>query len=275
MYNHVYSFMLPAIIPIFLSYVTNNTWTLLTWVMLSLYCSQHLSLNILMYITLQILKMSYSNSVYFLHGFQQLSGIIVVIYFGEKIFSAANISSPTLCTVIVGSVQILSTFFSGIVVDRLGRKILLFVSGVDITICLITLGYYFWLQEHNISAASAIKWLPLISVIVYIIGYGMGFGPVPWVLLGELLGPEIKNFAFGIACVVSLCCESLVAFTFHGLIRSLGAATTFWIYSTPCVLATVFVFLLPETKNKTLQEIQEKLACKRAQNDETSQGSIE
>ncbi len=187
---------------------------------------------------------------------------MAVVYFGEKIFSAANVSSPTLCTVIVGSVHILSTFFSGIVVDRLGRKILLFASGLDMMICLIILGYYFWLQDHNTPAASAVRWLPVILVIVYMIGYGTGYGPIPWIMLGELLGPEIKNFAFGIVGIVSLCSESLVTCTFQELLQWMGTATTFWIYSTLCVLATLFVLLLPETKNKTLQEIQEKLAGK-------------
>ncbi len=185
-----------------------------------------------------------------------------MIYFGEIIFTSANVASPTLCTVVLGAIQIFGTLASGIIVDRLGRKILLLVSGVVMVVAHIALGYYFWLQEGK-KDTSTIGWLPLISLVAYIFGYAIGFGPLQWVMLGELIGSEIKRFAFGIACAACLICQTFVIFYFQILIEWTSASTTFWSFSVACILATAFTILLPETKNKSLQQIQDELAGKK------------
>ncbi len=129
------------------------------------------------------------------------------------------------------------------------------------TISLAALGYCFWIKDHE-AEAKVPDWIPLLSLMIYILGFAIGFGPVTWLLMGELLGPDIKKFAFGIVCVVNLVCQTLVVASFQRLILEVGRSITFWMYSSVCLLAAIFVFPIPETKNKSLKEIQDELAGK-------------
>ncbi len=196
--------------------------------------------------------------------FQQVSGIGPVVYLGESIFLTTKVSTPTLCTVFLGATQILGTIVGGVLVDWIGRKVLLRISGIAMAICLAILGYYFWLQDHEQAYTSS--WVPLLLLVVFILGYGIGFGPICWIMQGELLGPDIKQFAFGVAVIVNLVFQILAIFSFQLLVKSAGMSVAFWMYSLLCLLATVMVFLLPETKNKSLKEIQDELAGERLKN---------
>ncbi len=128
-------------------------------------------------------------------------------------------------------------------------------------ISLVVLGYYFWIEDHE-AAAPGPDWIPLLSLMIYILGFAIGFGPVAWLMMGELLGPDIKKFAFGIACVACLVCQTLAVASFQRLTLEVGRSITFWMYSSMCILAAMFVFPIPETKNKSLKEIQNELAGK-------------
>ncbi len=167
-----------------------------------------------------------------------------------------------MCTVILGAIQILGTFISGIVVDRVGRKILLFLSSILMASCLISIGFYFWLQQHK-ADMSTLGWLPLTSLVIFILGYAIGFGPIAWIILGELVGIEIKKFALGVATAVGFSVQTLSTFSFHTLVQLTSPAFAFWVRALTCSSAVIFIMLLPETKNKSLQEIQDELTGKK------------
>lgn len=205
-------------------------------------------------------------------SFLSFSGINVVILYAEEIFAAGgpktsdeNSKGPiteTISSMIIGIMQVVMTYASGLLVDRTGRRILLLVSDSIMAVCLIALGFFFWAKEHGYST-SEISWVPLVSLSIYISVFSLGFGPIPGIMMGELFSPEAKGVALGIVCILASLLEFIVVKGFHDLVDIWDFGITFWIFAGNCLLGTLFVyFLVPETKNKPLQEIQEELSGK-------------
>ena len=191
---------------------------------------------------------------------QQFCGVNGVIFFAEQIFIMAGAENPAMCTIIVGVVQSVATLLSSVLVDRAGRKILLIISGVGMIVCLVALGYFFSVQESK-ADISNIKWLPLVSVVGFIVVFSLGFGPLPWMMTGELLSPQIKGFASGIAVASNWVSVSVVTFSFQPLLELISSAYTFWMFAIITAIASAFIILVvPETKGKSMQQIQNELA---------------
>ena len=72
-------------------------------------------------------------------------------------------------------------------IDRFGRKILLYVSSVAMTVSLMVLGTFFYIKNCTDSDVTSYGWLPLGSFVIYVIGFSFGFGPIPWLMMGEIL----------------------------------------------------------------------------------------
>lgn len=112
--------------------------------------------------------------------FQQLSGINAVIFYTVQIFKdAGSTIDENLCTIIVGIVNFIAVFIATVLIDRLGRKILLYISGVTMIITLFILGGFFYYKNNGNSIAE-IGWLPLAAFVAYVVGFSLGFGPIPW-----------------------------------------------------------------------------------------------
>jgi SP family facilitated glucose transporter-like MFS transporter 8 len=188
--------------------------------------------------------------------FQQLSGVNAVIFYTGDIFTAAGSTmDPKIATIIVGVVQVVVTYISSAVVDRVGRKVLLLLSASVMGLCLTVLGSYFCLKEGG--DVSGISWLPLLSVAVYIVVFYLGFGQLPLLMMGEVFAPTVKGAASSIAVCTNWTLTFVVTFTFGKLLDGLGEDWTFWLFAISCGMATLFVYyLVPETKGKTLSEIQ-------------------
>ena len=109
----------------------------------------------------------------------------------NSIFEDAGSSlDDSVATIIVGIVQVVATAASTMLVDRAGRKILLITSDVVMGLSLVMLGAYFFLQEDNNPVYKDIGWLPLISLIIFILAFSLGYGPIPWMMVGEILPPR-------------------------------------------------------------------------------------
>ncbi|CAB3365739.1 Hypothetical predicted protein [Cloeon dipterum] len=193
--------------------------------------------------------------------FQQLSGINAVIFYTVSIFEAAGSTlSPSVSTIIVGIVQVVVSFIATLLVDRAGRRVLLLVSASVMALCLAALGVYFHLLDTDVDVTSY-GLIPLASVVLFIVMFSVGFGPIPWTMLGELFPAKIKGAASALACVENYVLVFTVTKSFQPLVEVVGSAATFGIFAGICVVAVLFtVFIVPETKGKTLEEIQQELA---------------
>ncbi|XP_031839330.2 facilitated trehalose transporter Tret1 [Nomia melanderi] len=197
-----------------------------------------------------------------LAAFQQLSGINVVLFYMETIFISAKSSLPTpIATIIVGVVQVLASGVTPVVVDRLGRKMLLIFSGVGEIVTLIALGIYFYMQDaQNLPVSDTIGMLPVVSLVIFIATYSVGWGPLPWTVMGEMLAANVKSKASSLA----VCACWLLAFFITKFSSSLSSAfgnyTLYWVFAAFCVISVTFtIIVLPETKGKSLAQIQSEL----------------
>lgn len=109
--------------------------------------------------------------------FQQVSGINAVIFYTTDIFNAAGSGiDAEIATIIVGVMQVIATFVASLVVDRLGRRILLLASDALMALCTLFLGIYFYMKQNDESSVSNLGWLPIVSLCVFIVAFSIGFG---------------------------------------------------------------------------------------------------
>lgn len=198
---------------------------------------------------------------YALMLFQQLSGINAVIFNTSAIFDSAGATIPAaIATIIIGVIQVIATFTSSVVVDRLGRRILLLFSALVMCLCSTALGVFFFLKDTHgdkSSIVEAISWLPLLSLSLFIIAFSLGFGPIPWMMAGELCLIDIKAFVGSTAGTLNWLLSFTVTSTFNSLNASIGSGQVFWMFAGIMLVGFVFIFfVVPETKGKSVDEIQ-------------------
>ncbi|EEB19066.1 sugar transporter, putative [Pediculus humanus corporis] len=193
--------------------------------------------------------------------FQQLCGINAVIFYAAEIFRIAGTDlDPFVCAIIVGVSQVVFTYGATLLVDRTGRKILLLLSSGVMIVCLFVLGIYFQLKENDESSVKSIGWLPLLSVNVFVICFSLGFGPLPWMMMGELFSTSIKEMASAMAVVMNWVLVFAVTKTFSDLLSALGKSGAFWLFGGISCIGFLFVcFVVKETKGKSFGDIQKML----------------
>ncbi|XP_075148729.1 facilitated trehalose transporter Tret1-2 homolog [Haematobia irritans] len=189
--------------------------------------------------------------------FQQFSGVNAVIFYTVPIFkSAGSTLDPSICSIIVGFVQVVMTFTSSLLIERAGRKSLLLFSSTIMTICLAILGAYFDMKDEG-KDVSSIGWLPLVCVVLYMITFSVGYGPIPWLMMGELFLPDVKATAVALTVMSNWFCVFLVTKTFGSMITVWGSDMTFWFFAICMLVATLYVaFMVLETKGKSASQIQ-------------------
>ena len=184
--------------------------------------------------------------------FQQITGINTVIYFAPSIFKMSGFESSAvaiLATLGIGVINVFFTVVSLFLIDRWGRKPLLYVGLVGECISLTTLGLAFLSPEHA-------AWIAVVSVGVYVASFAISLGPIAWLVIAEIYPVEVRSSAMSLATVANWFFNFVVSLTFLSLVHGLGASYTFWIYAVMCVLGIIFVYrLVPETKGKSLEEI--------------------
>ena len=186
--------------------------------------------------------------------FQQWCGINVIFNYAEEIFRGAgyDISSVLEKIAWTGSVNFAFTLVALGVVDRAGRRPLMLFGSAALAIIYTAMGYCYF---------SGIKGLPVMLLVLAAIAcYAMSLAPVAWVVISELFPNRIRGAAIAVAVSSLWIACFLVTFTFPWLNAKLGSAGTFWLYGAICVAGFVFIFFkLPETKGKTLEQIEREL----------------
>lgn len=194
-------------------------------------------------------------------SFQQLSGINVVLFYSQSIFQKTGSSlDSAIASIIVGTVQVLASGCTPLIVDRLGRRIILLISAGGMAIALAAMGLYFLFDIQQASFVGSIGWLPILSLIVFVSVYCVGFGPLPWAVLGEMFPSNVKSKASSIVASVCWIFGFLVTKYFSAMDEAVGSDWAFWIFGILCIAAFAFTLtLVMETKGMSLQQIQDKL----------------
>jgi sugar porter (SP) family MFS transporter len=189
--------------------------------------------------------------------FQQWCGINVIFNYAEEIFRAAGYDISTVLKNIAwtGSVNLAFTFVALGVVDRAGRRPLMLFGSAALFLIYLALGVCY---------GGGVKGLPMLLLVLAAIGcYAMSLAPVTWVVIAEIFPNRIRGAAMAVAVSSLWIACFLLTYTFPILNATLGPAGTFWLYAVICSAGFVFIKIkLPETKGKTLEQIQRELVDK-------------
>lgn len=191
---------------------------------------------------------------FFLAILQQWCGMNVVFYYAADIFLAAgyDMKQMMLQIVVIGTVMVISVIFTIFLVDRYGRKTLMLLGTGGLAAIYVIQGYFFHAGVQGIS----IVILTLASVAVY----SFTLAPVVWVILSEIFPNRIRGAAMSLAAVALWIGNFSLTFTFPAIKENLGWSLNFWLYALICIAGFIFmVFKLPETKGKSLEEIEKAL----------------
>ncbi|KAL7155306.1 hypothetical protein ABFS83_03G066200 [Erythranthe nasuta] len=191
---------------------------------------------------------------------QQLSGTNGVIFYSTTIFESAGISSSNAATFGVGAIQVIATAVSTWLVDKTGRRILLIVSSSGMSVSLLLVAVSFFVKgmvDEDSSWYGILGILSVVGVVCLIISFSLGMGPIPWLIMSEILPPKIKGLAGSGATLANWFCSWVITMT-APLLLAWSSGGTFTLYTVVCVLTVAFVGIwVPETKGKTLEEIQQ------------------
>ncbi|XP_057423113.1 sugar transporter ERD6-like 6 [Lotus japonicus] len=190
---------------------------------------------------------------------QQISGINGVLFYSSTIFQNAGISSSDVATFGVGAVQVLATSLTLWLADKSGRRLLLIVSSAAMTLSLLVVAVSFYVKDYVSKDSSLYGILSLLSVagvVAMVIAFSLGLGAMPWIIMSEILPINIKGLAGSVATLANWFFSWLVTLTANMLL-DWSSGGTFTIYTVVCALTVGFVVIwVPETKGKTLEEIQ-------------------
>jgi sugar porter (SP) family MFS transporter len=186
--------------------------------------------------------------------FQQWCGINTIFNYAEEIFRAAgyDISSVLKNIAWTGSVNMMFTFVALGTVDRAGRRPLMLLGAAGLAVIYTVMGFCY---------ANHVQGLPvLLLVLAAIACYSMSLAPVTWVIISEIFPNRIRGAAMSVAVSALWIACFILTYTFPILNAKLGPAGTFWLYAAICVAGFIYIFVkLPETKNKSLEEIEREL----------------
>jgi hypothetical protein len=214
--------------------------------------------------------------------FQQFSGINAVMFYSNDIFEQSGSSlDPSIATIIVSGSMTLATIFGSLVIDKLGRKILLLISGVGHVLSLGVMGIYYITHKSENKAnmtttvastisstmsstttelpksSSELGWLPVVCLVVFVIAFSIGYGPIPWMIVGEITPSSALGFISSIATAVNWTFAFAITKEFAEVEKAITQYGAFWMFAGCSVASVIFVFMfVPETKGKSVEEMQ-------------------
>lgn len=221
--------------------------------------------------------------------FQQFSGIVPAIFYAAPVLKDAGITLDVnlVSALAIGLVQMIGSLVSVIFIDCIGRRILLTISGVGMVVSDSILGVYFYiytekcgsclgppvscnitdnisnyilLSSHDTLPCNTTHFgmLAIASIVLFIFTFSLGWGPIPWNAMSELMPNRVRTLAAGVAASFYWSFCTIVSLCFHSYSNLVTPEGSWWTFTLITVLAIFVVILfLPETKGRSLEEIQE------------------
>jgi MFS family permease len=192
---------------------------------------------------------------FFVAMLQQWCGMNVTFYYAADIFTKAGygVSDMMLQIVIIGGIAMLSVVATILMIDRVGRKKLMLCGTAAMTVIYGVIGFMF----HE-----GISGLPIvIAVLLNVMAYQLTLAPITWVILSEIFPNRVRGAAMSLSALVLWIGNFSLTYSFPSILKGIGWANNFWLYGAICLLGFVILyFILPETKNKSLEQIEKELA---------------
>ena len=198
-----------------------------------------------------------------------------MLFNAAHIFAIAGFTQGKLVTIAVGAVQFVGTALACLLMDKAGRRILLWTTALGMCVSLLVLGIYFEIYippkdsgsasdtvsllgsiSHSVPAKS-ISWLSILCLVLFNLIFALAWGPVPWLVMSEIFPLRVRGPASSFATMANWTLAFIVTKTYESMASALTIQGVYWFYAGCCFLGFIFVYLLlPETKGKTLEEIE-------------------
>jgi len=192
--------------------------------------------------------------------FQQFVGINVIFYYSSTLWQAVGFSEDNalLITVITSVTNILTTFVAIALVDRVGRRPLLLTGAAGMVVTLGTMALCFATATgsgDDLRLGPVAGKIALVAANLYVVSFGMSWGPVVWVLLGEMFNNTIRATALAVAAAAQWLANWLISTSFP-VLADIGLTFAYGLYTAFAALALIFVLrAVPETKGRELEEM--------------------
>jgi sugar porter (SP) family MFS transporter len=199
---------------------------------------------------------------------QQITGINSVFFYAPMIFEQSGIGTDAsfMQAILVGLVNLVFTILAIMFIDKLGRRPLLIAGLSIIAACMLLLAYGFGQATYSPTGEllEINPTLILIGILGFVAGFAISLGPVMWVLFSELFPNRIRGIAISFVGLINSGVSFLVQLIFPWELENFGASTTFLIYGVFAVIGLLFVLkVVPETKGRTLEELETELVYKK------------
>jgi SP family arabinose:H+ symporter-like MFS transporter len=186
---------------------------------------------------------------------QQITGINSVFFYAPMIFEQSGIGTDAsfMQAVLVGLVNLVFTVLAILFIDRLGRRPLLAAGLTGIAVCMLLISYGFASADMNPT-------IILVGILGFVASFAFSLGPVMWVLFSELFPNQVRGLAISFVGLINSAVSFVVQLIFPWELQNLGNSVTFLIYGLFAIVGLIIVMrLLPETKGKSLEELEAEL----------------
>ena len=197
-----------------------------------------------------------------LAAFQQFVGINIIFYYGEVLWKAAGATEQWALQInlLTGLINILATIPAIMLIDRVGRKPLLLAGSIGMALTLGAMAAIFATAAQGPDGKPAISHLAaiygLVAANLYIVAFGVSWGPVVWVLLGEMFPNRMRAEALAVSGATNWLANFTVTVSFLPLLTAVGLAGAYGLYGLAALVSLLFVWTaVRETKGKTLEEM--------------------
>ncbi|KAJ8728023.1 hypothetical protein PYW08_016408 [Mythimna loreyi] len=227
-------------------------------------------------------NMRYRKAVYIVTGLkllQYMTGILVIQSYLEPIFRQSNFVSGPIASIVYGFVQLGAGIGATFLSRWFGRRILLFISCLGVSLAMTLVGLFFFLQDAmqvSTEISRAISWMPLVGILGFNVLYAVGVGNLPYVLQAELFPVNVKGVASSTATMLACILSFLVTKCYQQVKDACGHYMVFWSFAAVGYVGLFFIyFFVPETKGKTLEEVQTNMQDQRPEEEALNTGKVE
>ncbi|XP_047173435.1 polyol transporter 5-like [Vigna umbellata] len=214
-----------------------------------------------------------------IHFFQQASGVDAVVLYSPRIFEKAGITDDTqklLATVAVGFVKTLFILVATFMLDRVGRRPLLLSSVGGMVLSLLTLAISLTIIDHSNSKLMWAIGLSITMVLTYVATFSIGSGPITWVYSSEIFPLRLRAQGAAAGVVVNRTTSGVISMTFLSLTKAITIGGAFFLYFGIAAVGWLFFYtVLPETRGKTLEDMEGSFGTFRAKSNNTNNNGIE
>jgi sugar porter (SP) family MFS transporter len=203
--------------------------------------------------------------------FQQITGINTIIYYAPTLLKSAGLGSSAalLANVVNGAVNVAMTIVAIRLLDRTGRRPLLLGGTTGMAAGMVVVALTFLLGGDQLHGGAA--YIAIAGLLIYTGSFAIGLGPVFWLLISEIYPVKIRGQAMSVATMANWGANFVVTISFLTLLGAIGNAGTFFLFAGLSIVAVVyFQRQVPETRNRSLQDIERDLDLPRGAIDDTA-----